>query len=187
MTRNLSRCFTCHCMEFTRLLSSSHLNAACLSTMYGRPGSHDTQLTRCISCHCLKLDWRGYRDGLLLNVADVYTCSKCKDLDCFESQRNAFLNVFHHLTSTLLPPILLPFLFDYLYPLRLRHKHTRIQRHRTLKKFILGSPGTENHIYNLHEQLREQMRWGHRWKGKTYYQRSWNNQDLLTVLCAYLI
>ena len=175
-------------MEFTRLLSSSHLNATCLSTMYGRPGRHDTQLTRCLSCHCLELDWRGYRDGLLLNVADVYTCSKCKDLDCFESQRNAFLNLFHHLTSTLLPPILLPFLFDYFYPLSLRHKHIRIQRQRALNIFLLGSPGTKNHIYNLHAQLREQMRRGHRWKGKTYYQRSWNNQtDILTVLCAYFI
>ena len=138
-------------MEFTRLLSSSHWNAACLSTMYGRPGSHDTQLTRCISCHCLKLDWRGYRDGLLLNVADVYTCSKCKDLECFESRKNAFLNFFHHLTSILLPPILLPFLFDYFYPLKLRHKHIRIQRQRGLFLFLIGpSRHGEPHLQPTH-------------------------------------
>ena len=136
-------------MEFTRLLSSSHWNAACLSTMYGRPGSHDTQLTRCLSCHCLELDWRGYRVGLLLNVADVYTCSKCKDLDCIESQRNAFLNLFHYLTSTLLPPILLPFLFDYLYPLSLRRKHIRIQRQRaqTISYWALPARRTTSTIY----------------------------------------
>ena len=175
-------------MEFTRLLRSNHFNASCLSTMYGRPGRHDTQLTMCFFCHCLELDWRGYGNRLLLNVGDVYTCSKCKDLDCLGSHRNAFLKIFHHLTNTLPLPILLPFLFDYLYPLELRHRHTRIQRQRTLKFFLLGSPGTENFFFNLHTLLREQMRWGHRWKGKTYYQRSrYYQNDLLTFLCAYLI
>ena len=124
--------------SFTRLLSSSHLFAACLSTMCRRPDSRDTQLTRCFSCQCLEFDWRGYRDGLCLNVADVYTCSKCKDLDYLESQRYSFLNLSQHLTSTLRLLILLPFLSDYLYPLSLRHKHTRTQRLRTLQLFLQG-------------------------------------------------
>ena len=175
-------------MEFTRLHRSNHFKASCLSTMYGRPGRHDTQLTRCLSCHCLELDWRGYRDGLLLNVADVYTCSKCKDLDCVESQRNAFLKQYHHLTNILPLPLSLPYLFEYLYPLSLRHKHTRIQRQQTLRFLLLGSAYTVNYIYNLHTQLQEQVRWGHTRTGRTYYQRSWNDQtDLLTVLCAFLI
>ena len=127
-------------MEFTRLLRSNHFNASCLSTMYGRPGRHDTQLTMCFFCHCLELDWRGYGNRMLLNAGDVYICSKCKDLDCLGSHRNAFLKIFHHLTNILPLPILLPFLFDYLYPLKLRHRHTRIQRQRTLKFFLLGSP-----------------------------------------------
>ena len=119
--------------SFTRLLSSSHLFAACLSTMFRRPDSRDTQLTRCFSCHCLEFDWRGYRDGLCLNVADVYTCSKCKDLDYLESQRYSFLNL-----SQALCFFLLPFLSDYLHPLSLRHKHTRTQRLRTLQLFLQG-------------------------------------------------
>ena len=129
----------------------------------------------------MEFDWRVYYE-------DVYTCSKCKDLDCFESQRNAFLKLYHHLSSILPLPLSLPYLFDYLYPLSLRHKHTRIHRQRALFFFLLGSAYTDNYIYNLHTQLQEQIRRGHRWKGRTYYQRSWNNQtDFLIVLCAYLI
>ena len=75
---------------------------------------------------------------------DVYTCYKYNDLDCIGSHRNAFLKIFHHLTNTLPLPIILPFLFDYLYPVELRHRHTRIQRQRALKFFLLGSPGTVN-------------------------------------------
>ena len=63
---------------------------------------------------------------------------KCKDLDYLESQRYSFLNLSQHLTSILLLPILLPFLSDYLYPLSLRHKHTRTQRLRTLQLFLQG-------------------------------------------------
>ena len=145
-------------------------------------------LTMCFFRHCLELDWRGYGNRMLLNAGDVYICFKCKDLDCLGSHRNAFLKIFHHLTNTLPLPILLPFLFDYLYPLELRHRHTRIQRQRTLKFFLLGSPGTVNFFFNLHTLLQEQMRWGHRWKGKTYYQQSrYYQNDLLTFLCAYLI
>ena len=119
--------------SFTRLLSSSHLFAACLSTMCRRLDSRDTQLTRCFSCHCLEFDWRGYRDGLCLNVADVYVCSKCKDLDYLESQRYSFLNL-----SQAFCFFLLPFLSDYLHLLSLRHKHTHTQRLRTLQLFLQG-------------------------------------------------
>ena len=174
-------------MEFTRLLSSSHWNAACLSTMYGRPGSHDTQLTRCLSCHCLELDWRGYRDGLLLNVADVYTCSKCKDLQRFESHRNSLFTLYHHLIGVMLLLLSLPHFVDYLHPSNLHHKHTHIQRKRTLRLVLLGASYTDNYIYNLHTQVQEQTKRGHRWRGRLYYQKSWNDQtDLLTVLCACL-
>ena len=117
-----------HSALASRQLSSSSLNAACLCTM----GSLDTELSTCFSCHCMEFDWRVYYE-------DVYTCSKCKDLDCFESQRNAFLKLYHHLTSILLLPLSLPYLFDYLYPLSLRHKLTRIQRQRAVQFFILGS------------------------------------------------
>ena len=65
-----------------RLISSSSLNVACLCTM----GSQNTELEKCFSCHCMEFDWRVY-------YQDVYTCSKCKDLDCFESQRNSCLNL----------------------------------------------------------------------------------------------
>ena len=63
-----------HSALASRQLSSSSLNAACLCTM----GSLDTEISRCFSCHCMEFDWRVYYE-------DVYTCSKCKDLDCFES------------------------------------------------------------------------------------------------------
>ena len=126
----------------TALLHVCLAQATCmqlaLSTTFGRPDSRDTQLTRCFSCHCLEFDWRGYRDGLCLNVADVYTCSKCKDVDYLESQRCSFLNLSQHLTSILLLHILLLLLSDYRYPLSLRHKHTRTQRLRTLQLFLQG-------------------------------------------------
>ena len=155
--------------------AQSSLNVACLCTM----GSQDTQIITCFSCQCTEFDWRWHFE-------DVYTGSKCKDLEGVESQRNAFLKLFHHLTSTLSLPLSLS-LFDYLYPLSLRHKHTYIQRRHTLQFFLLGSAGTGNYMYNLHTQLQEQMRSGHRWKGRTYYQRTWNNQtDFLTVVCACL-
>ena len=168
-------------MEFTRLQRSDHFKASCLCTMYWRPGRNDTQLITCFSCQHMEFNWRWYFE-------DVYICSKCKDLDSLGSHRNAFLKLFHHLTNILPPPILLPFLFDYLYPVELRHRHTRTQQQRTLKFFLLGSPGTQNFFFNLHKQLQEQMRWGHKWKGKTYYQQSrYYQNDLLTLLCAYLI
>ena len=168
-------------MEFTRLQRSDHFKASCLCTMYGRPGRNDTQLITCRSCQRMEFNWRWYFE-------DVYTCSKCKDLDSLGSHRNAFLKLFHNLTNTLPRPILLPFLFDYLYPVELRHRHTRIQQQRTLKFFLLGSPGTQNFFFNLHTLLQEQMRWGHRWKGKTYYQQSlYYQNDLMILVCAYLI
>ena len=168
-------------MEFTRLQRSDHFKASCLCTMYGRPGRNDTKLITCLSCQHMEFNWRWYFE-------DVYFCSKCKDLENLGSHRNAFLKLLHHLTNTLPPPILLPFLFDFLYPVELRHRHTRTQQQRTLKFFLLGSPGTQNFFFNLHTLLQEQMRWGHRWKGKTYYQQSrYYQNDLLTLLCAYLI
>ena len=104
-------------MEFTRLQRSDHFQASCLCTMYGRPGRNDTKLITCLSCQHMEFNWRWYFE-------DVYICSKCKDLDSLGSHRNAFLKLFHHLTNTLPLPILLPFLFDYLYPVELRHRHS---------------------------------------------------------------
>ena len=91
----------------------------------------------------MEFDWRVYYE-------DVYTCSKCQDLERFESHRNSFLTLYHHLTGILPLPLSLPHLLDYLYPLSLRHKHTRIQRQRTLRLCLLGASYTDNYIYNLH-------------------------------------
>ena len=100
---HLIKCHTCHCMEFTRLHRSNHFKASCLCTMYGRPGRNDTQLITCLSCQHMELNWRWYFE-------DVYTCSKCNDLDSLGSHRNAFLKLFHplkkhftHIYSTAVP------------------------------------------------------------------------------------
>ena len=144
-------------------------------------GTQNTELIRCFSCHCMEFDWRIYYE-------DVYTCSKCKDLERFESHRNSFLTLYHHLIGVLPLPLSLPHLFDYLYPSNLRHKHTHIQRKRTLRLFLLGASYTDNYIYNLHTQLQEQMKRGHRWTSRIYYQQCWNDQtDFLTILCAFFI
>ena len=144
-------------------------------------GTQNTELIRCLSCHRMELDWR-------IHYEDDYTCSKCEDLQRFESHRNSFLTLYHHLEGILPLPLSLPHLFDYLYPSNLRHKHTRIQRKRTLRLFLLGASYTDNYIYNLHTQLQEQMMRGHRWRGRLYYQKSWNDQtEFITVLCAFLI
>ena len=110
-----------------RLISSSSLNVACLCTM----GTQNTELIRCLSRHCMEFDWRMYYE-------DDYTCPKCEDLQRFESHRNSFLTLYHHLTGILPLPLSLPHLFYYLYPSNLRHKHTRIQRQRTLRLFLFG-------------------------------------------------
>ena len=168
-------------MEFTRLQRSDHFRASCLCRMYGRPGRNDIKPVTCLSCKHMEFNWRWYPE-------DIYICSKCRDLEKQESHRNAFLKLLYNLTNTLPPPFLLPFLFDYLYPVELRHRHTRTQQRRTLKFFLLGSPGTQNFFFNLHKLLQEQMRWGHKWKGKTYYQQSkYYLNDLMTNVCTYLI
>ena len=162
MTEHQIKYHTFHRMEFTRLQRSDHFRASCLCRMYGRPGRNYIKPVTCLSCQHMGFNWRWYPE-------DIYICSKCKDLESQGSHRNAFLKLLYHLTNTLPPPFLLPFLFDYLYPVELRHRHTRTQQRRTLKLFLLGSPGTQNFFFNLHKLLQEQMRWGHRWKGKTYY------------------
>ena len=144
-------------------------------------GSLDTELSRCLTCHCTEYDWRACN-------ADDYTCSKCKDLISFGSQRKAFLKLYHHLTNILPLPLLLPYLFEYLYPVSLRYKYTRIQRQQTLRFFLLGAAYTVNYIYNLHTRLQEQIRRGYTRKRKTYYQQSWNDEtDFLTIVCDFLI
>ena len=159
------------------LLSSSSLYTACHSNM----GSLDTELSRCLTCHCTEYDWRACN-------ADDYTCSKCKDLISFGSQRDAFLKLYHHLTSTLPQPLSLPYLFEYLYPVSLRYKYTCIQRQQTLRFFLLGAAYTVNYIYNLHTRLQEQIRRGYTRRGNTYYQQIWNDEtDFLTIVCDFLI
>ena len=144
-------------------------------------GSLATELSRCLTCHCMECDWRACN-------ADDYTCAKCKDLISFDSQRNAFLKIYHHLTGVLPQPLSLPSLFEYLYPASLRYKHTRIQRQQTLRFFLLGAAFTINYFYNLHTRLQEQIRRGYTRRGKTYYQQSWNEEtDFLTIVCDFLI
>ena len=144
-------------------------------------GSLASELSRCLTCHCTEYDWRACN-------ADDYTCSKCKDLFSFASKRNAFLKLYHHLTSILPQPLSLPYLFEYLYPVSLRYKYTHIQRQQTLRLLLLGAAYTVNYIYNLHTQLQEQIRRGHTRRGKTYYQQSWNDEtDFLTVVCEFIV
>ena len=100
-----------------RLINSSSLNVACLCTT----GTQNTELIRCLPCHRMEFDWR-------IHYEDDYTCSKCEDLQRFEFNRNSFFTLYHHLKGILPLPLSLPHLFDYLYPTKLRHKHTHIQR-----------------------------------------------------------
>ena len=144
-------------------------------------GSQDVELSRCFTCYRIEWDWRAC-------YADAYTCAKCKDLINFDSKRNAFIKIYHHLTGVLPQPLSLPSLFEYLYPASLRYKHTRIQRQQTLRFFLLGAAFTTNYFYNLHTRLQQQIIKGYTRRGKTYYQQSWNEQtDFLTNVCDFLI
>ena len=144
-------------------------------------GSQDVELSMCLTCYRMEWDWRAC-------YADDYTCAKCKDLISFDSQRNAFIKIYHHLTGVLPQPLSLPSLFEYLYPASLRYKHTRIQRQQTLRFFLLGAAFTTNYFYNLHTRLQEQIRRGYTRRGKTYYQQSWNEEtDFLIIVCDFLI
>ena len=149
--------------------------------MYGRPGRRDIRTATCISCQLLELNWNWHHD-------DTFVCSRCRDLAKQESHRRSFIRLFPHQANTLPSPFLLPYLFDYLYPVVMRHKHTRIQQIRTLKLFLLGFPGTRNSIFALHVQLLLQQNVAHLRKGKTYYQPNRHHvNDLLTNVCMYLI
>ena len=168
-------------MEFTRLQRSEHFRASCLCRMYGRPGRKDIRPATCLSCQLLELNWNWHYE-------DIFFCSRCRDLGKQESHRSAVLKLLYHLTNTLPPSFLLPCLFDYLYPEAMRHKHTRTQQRRTLKFFLLGFPGTENSLFNLHVLLQVQQSNGHLRKGKTNYQQNRHYlNDLLTNVCTYLI
>ena len=150
--------------------------------MYGRPGRGDIRTNTCLTCQLLEINWNWHHE-------DYFVCSRCSDLAKQESHRRAFLKLFPHQANTLPSPVLLPYLFDFLYPVEMRHKHTRIQQIRTLKFFLLGLPGTGNSLFALHVQLVIlQQNAAHLRRGKTYFQPNEHHMnDLLTNVCMYLI
>ena len=168
-------------MEFLRLQRSVHFKASHLCRMYGRPGHGDIRTAICLTCQLRELNWNWHHE-------DYFVCSRCRDLAKQSSHQRAFLKLFPHRANTLPSLFFLPYLFEYLYPEVMRHKHTRIQQTRSLKLFLLGLSGTTNSLFALHVQSILLQNFAHLRMGKTYYHPNRHHaKDLLTIVCLFLI
>ena len=134
---------------------------------------------QCSKCHTLEFDWWP-EDDLAEDKILPYICTRCVDQEKILIAAKWFM-VLHR---TRFPPEVFHFLFptnwaqwSYL------NSCQRSQRVQNFRQLLMGAPYTQNDIYSLHYMFEEQIRQGHRWRGKVYRTTCWDrNTDLIEFL-----
>ena len=149
--------------------------------------AYDIKITACAHCRRSEFDWR---PNWCIDQGE-YTCTICLDQPRLTRHRNGFTILHRQLLAVLLQ-LFTTDLYDYTFPTdhdqwKALNQHNRMQRTQTLQLFLSGAPWSKNHIYDLHQQLQQQMTRGHIWNGRRYHHSSWDSRtDFLTVLCNFL-